>query len=222
MAGKLGLAYVAPVATKAALIAATHSLRAEHMRGPAGFSVICPGFVSADGMYQRTLDEGFSSNRLVGSTTIEKVADKVIDAIRRDRPEVIESGGPVRPLLALAQVAPGGGRAALAAYRPDRAVQARSHLAWSRGLSRPASDASAGCLCAGRHPRASPHGTSTRLPFRCGSDHPRWVDRIAKREFCGCCRDKPWIVSKGPELPGVTRCDPVALGGLRVIGLPAL
>ena len=57
-------------------------------------------------MYQRMLDEGFSSNRLVGSTTIEKVADKVIDAIRRDRPEVIESGGPVRPLLALVQVAP--------------------------------------------------------------------------------------------------------------------
>jgi short-subunit dehydrogenase len=108
MAGKLGLAYVAPyVATKAGLIAATHSLRAEHMRGPVGFSVICPGFVSGDGMYQRMLDEGFSSNRLVGSTTIEKVADKVIDAIRRDRPEVIESGGPVRPLLALAQVAPG-------------------------------------------------------------------------------------------------------------------
>jgi hypothetical protein len=30
----------------------------------------------------------------------------VIDAVRRDRPEVIESGGPLRPLLALAQLAP--------------------------------------------------------------------------------------------------------------------
>ena len=108
MAGKLGLAYVAPyVATKAGLIGATQSLRAEHVYGPVGFSVVCPGFVSGEGMYQRMLDEGFSSNRLVGSTTIEKVADKVIDAIRRDRPEVIESGGPVRPLLALVSMKEG-------------------------------------------------------------------------------------------------------------------
>jgi short-subunit dehydrogenase len=108
MAGKLGLAYVAPyAATKAGLVAVTQSLRIQHQGTPVGFSVVCPGFVAGDGMYQRMVDQGFSSNRLAGSTTIEKVVDKVIDAIRRDRPELIESGSPVRPLLALAQLAPG-------------------------------------------------------------------------------------------------------------------
>jgi short-subunit dehydrogenase len=108
MAGKLGLAYVAPyAATKAGLVAVTQSLRIQHQGTPVGFSVICPGFVAGDGMYQRMVDQGFSSNRLVGSTTIEKVVDKVIDAIRRDRPELIDAGSPVRPLLALAQLAPG-------------------------------------------------------------------------------------------------------------------
>jgi len=34
------------------------------------------------------------------------VADCVAEAIRRDRPEVIESGSPVRPLLAMGQMAP--------------------------------------------------------------------------------------------------------------------
>jgi len=107
LAGKLGPAYSEPyAATKAGLVGLTQSLRAEYLRAPIGFSVVCPGFVAGDGMFQRMLEEGVRSNRLVGSTTVEKVADEVIDAIRRDRPEVIESGAPIRPMLALAQLAP--------------------------------------------------------------------------------------------------------------------
>jgi short-subunit dehydrogenase len=107
LAGKLGPAYSEPyAATKAGLVGLTQSLRAEYMHAPIGFSVVCPGFVAGDGMYQRMVEQGVRSNRILGSTTIEKVADKVIDAIRQDRPEVIESGAPVRPLLALSQVAP--------------------------------------------------------------------------------------------------------------------
>jgi len=68
--------------------------------------VICPGFVAGDGMYQRMADPGVTSNRLINHTTIEKVADQVVRAIREDRPEVIESGGPLRPLLALGQISP--------------------------------------------------------------------------------------------------------------------
>src|SRR5437764_5807639 len=107
VAGKLGPAYTVPyAATKAGLIAVTQSLRAQYAEAPVGFSVICPGFVAGEGMYQRMVEQGLSSNWLMGSTTIDKVADKVLDAIRHDRPEVIENGTPVRPLLALGQLSP--------------------------------------------------------------------------------------------------------------------
>jgi short-subunit dehydrogenase len=107
LAGKLGPAYSEPyAATKAGLVGLTQSLRSEYLHAPVGFSVICPGFVAGDGMYQRMVEQGIRSNRLLGATTPEKVADKVVDAIRRNRPEVIESGAPIRPMIALAQLAP--------------------------------------------------------------------------------------------------------------------
>jgi short-subunit dehydrogenase len=107
MAGKLGPAYQAPyAATKAGLIGLTQSLRAQYLDSPVGFSVVCPGFVAGEGMYQRMAAQGHVSNRLLGETTVEKVADGVVEAIHRDRPEVIESGTPIRPILALSQLAP--------------------------------------------------------------------------------------------------------------------
>ncbi|MFC0450948.1 SDR family NAD(P)-dependent oxidoreductase [Rhodococcus jostii] len=108
LAGKIGPAYCAPyAATKAGLIGLTESLRAEYAGSPVGFSVVCPGFITGDGMYQRMTERGIRSNRITGETSTEKVAATVIRAIRRDRPEVVESGAPIRPLLALAQLAPG-------------------------------------------------------------------------------------------------------------------
>ncbi len=108
LGGKLGAAYDEPyAATKAGLIGLTQSLRAEYLHEPVGFSVVCPGFIVGDGMYQRMRDQGLKSSRLVGETTTEKVADAVVRAIQRDQPEVIESGAPIRPALALAQLAPG-------------------------------------------------------------------------------------------------------------------
>jgi short-subunit dehydrogenase len=107
IAGKLGPAYQASyAATKAGLIGLTQSLRAEHLHAPVGFSVVCPGFIAGDGMYQRMVEQGFKSNRLMGETTVAKVTKQVIAAIREDRPEVIEAGAPLRPLLALGQLAP--------------------------------------------------------------------------------------------------------------------
>jgi short-subunit dehydrogenase len=107
VAGKLGPAYQEPyAATKAALVGLTQSLRAEYLHAPVGFSVVCPGFIAGDGMYQRMIEDGFKSNRLMGETTTAKVTDRVIDAIRRDRPEVIETGAPIRPALALGQLTP--------------------------------------------------------------------------------------------------------------------
>jgi len=108
MAGKIGPAFNEPyAATKAGLIGLTQSLRAEYLDDPVGFSVVCPGFVAGDGMYARMVDEGHRSNRMMGETTTEKIAQAVVRAIREDKAEILESGAPVRPMLAFAQVAPG-------------------------------------------------------------------------------------------------------------------
>jgi short-subunit dehydrogenase len=108
VAGKLGPAYQAPyAATKAGLIGLTQSLRAQYRHGTVGFSVVCPGFIAGDGMYQRMVEQGMKSNRLMGETTLERVCEATVRAVRRDLPEVIESGAPIRPALALTQVAPG-------------------------------------------------------------------------------------------------------------------
>jgi short-subunit dehydrogenase len=106
-AGKIGPPYQQPyAATKAGLIGVNQSLRAEYASAPVGFSVICPGFIAGDGMYQRMVERGVKSNRILGETTTDKVAAKVVRAIRRDLPEVIETGAPIRPMLALNAVAP--------------------------------------------------------------------------------------------------------------------
>jgi short-subunit dehydrogenase len=108
VAGKVGPAFNEPyAATKAGLVALTQSLRAEYLHAPVGFSVVCPGFIAGDGMYARMAANGHRSNRMMGETTTEKVADAVVRAIREDKAEVVESGAPIRPLLALAQLAPG-------------------------------------------------------------------------------------------------------------------
>lgn len=108
MAGKIGPAYSEPyAATKAGLVGLTQSLRAEYLDAPVGFSVVCPGFIAGDGMYERMVQEGHRSNRMMGETTTEKISDAVVRAIREDKAEMIESGAPVRPMLAIAQVAPG-------------------------------------------------------------------------------------------------------------------
>ncbi len=107
MAGKLGTAYQEPYsATKAGLVGLTQSLRAEYAHEPIGFSVICPGFVAGDGMYQRMTEQGLRSNRLMGATSTDRIADHVVRAIRQDLPEVVDSGSPVRPVLALSALAP--------------------------------------------------------------------------------------------------------------------
>jgi short-subunit dehydrogenase len=107
LAGKIGPAYAGAYgATKAGLVGLTQTLRAEYLRAPVGFSVVCPGFVAGDGMYQRMVEQGIRSNRLMGETTTERIAAAVVRAIRRDIPEIVDTGAPIRPVLALSQVAP--------------------------------------------------------------------------------------------------------------------
>ena len=107
VAGKAGAAYNEPYsATKAGLIGLSQSLRAEYHDSPVGFSVVCPGFTAGDGMYQRMVEGGIKSNWMIGETTVEKVARAVVTSIVKDHPEIISSGSPMRPLLALGQLSP--------------------------------------------------------------------------------------------------------------------
>src|SRR5947199_5309446 len=65
-AGKIGPAYEAPYgATKAGLMALTQGLRREYRKQPVSFSVVTPGFVAGDGMYQRMVEDGVRSNRII-------------------------------------------------------------------------------------------------------------------------------------------------------------
>ncbi len=105
--GLVGVACGEPyAATKGGLVHFTESLRATYADTPLGFSAICPGFTSGGGMYSRMAADGITSNAMLGTTTVEKVAGAVVDAIEHDRARAIVAGHPLRPIMALAALAP--------------------------------------------------------------------------------------------------------------------
>lgn len=96
-------------ATKAGLIAFTHSLRATYRGTGVSASVICPGFVEA-GIYARLKSTtGYSAPLLLGTSPPEPVGKGVVRAIQKDLPEVIINKWPVRPLFAITALSPGLG-----------------------------------------------------------------------------------------------------------------
>jgi short-subunit dehydrogenase len=116
LAGRLPPAYSAAyAATKAGLIAFTHSLRGEFYGRPVGFSVICPGFVDGDGMYARLREEGLPAPATVGTVPPDKVTGAVLDALRHDRPETLVGRRSLRLLVAAGFAAPELGERMLAA-----------------------------------------------------------------------------------------------------------
>jgi short-subunit dehydrogenase len=107
LAGRSGIAYNALYATtKAGLVGFTRSLRAELADTPVGASVVCPGFVAQDGMYARMQALGVSAPLALRAVPPERVAHAVLEAIAHDRPDVLVSGWPMRPLLAVQELAP--------------------------------------------------------------------------------------------------------------------
>jgi short-subunit dehydrogenase len=82
-------------------------LRAEYHSSPVGFSVVCPGFVTDAGMYDRWEAKGIKAPRIAGTSKPEKVASVTVSCIVKDRAEVIVNTPPVRPLVVLANIAPG-------------------------------------------------------------------------------------------------------------------
>jgi len=93
-------------ATKAGLIAFTESLRAEYRGTGVSASVICPGFVEA-GIYQRVVeDTGLTAPWILGTSPPDAVAKAVLQAIKKDIPEIIVNPGPTRFLTTIAEFSP--------------------------------------------------------------------------------------------------------------------
>lgn len=104
LGGKVGYPFAAAyAASKGALIEWSLSLNEELRDSNVGTSVICPGFISEDGMFAR---------RKRGAPTMlkachpEDVARAVIKAIKKRLPEVLVTGRPARPLIVLRAISP--------------------------------------------------------------------------------------------------------------------
>ena len=106
-AGKVGVAYgTSYCASKHGLVGFTNALRSEYRGRPVGFSVVCPGFVTDAGMYDRWDKNGNRAPRIAGTSKPEKVAQVVVRCIRKNKAEVTVNTPPVRPLIVLANIAP--------------------------------------------------------------------------------------------------------------------
>jgi len=104
LGGKKGSPYSGTyVATKAALIQWTFSLRAELENTGVSSSVICPGFVSQAGMFA---EYNRKAPKIVGETTPEKVADAVIRAIQKDIAEIVVNSKPIWPMIIMEAIHP--------------------------------------------------------------------------------------------------------------------
>lgn len=87
LAGKKGVAYNSIYsASKAGLIMWTDAMRQELIGTGVNISVICPGYVSETGM---TADSRVPGPKLAGVSTPKSVANAIIHAIKRNKPEVI-------------------------------------------------------------------------------------------------------------------------------------
>jgi short-subunit dehydrogenase len=89
--------------TKAGLIEWTLGLRNELRGTGVSLGVVCPGYVTGEGMFAKF---GMAPPVLVGSCTPAQVAHAVVRCVRRNDPEVFVNSRPVRPLLALAALSP--------------------------------------------------------------------------------------------------------------------
>jgi short-subunit dehydrogenase len=93
--------------SKAGLLAFTVALRSSYRGSGVSASAICPGFIKGVGMYQRLQDEtGVKTPFFYGTSSPEKVASAVVQAIKQNLPEVIVNSVPVRPLLVLEDLFP--------------------------------------------------------------------------------------------------------------------
>jgi short-subunit dehydrogenase len=108
LAGKSTAPYTVSYSTsKAGLIEFTHCLRNELRGTGVTASVICPGFVTDEGMFSVTIKaHGLQVSPLLGTSKPEDVSDAVLRALRQDSVELTVNPGPMRLFMALNQLAP--------------------------------------------------------------------------------------------------------------------
>lgn len=108
LAGKTGFPNETPyAASKAGLIMFTHSLRVELADTQIGASVVCPGFVSDDGMYARMEARAGPAPKILQPTTPKKVADGVVRCIQKNISELVINPLPMKMLFMLQEAIPG-------------------------------------------------------------------------------------------------------------------
>ena len=108
LAGKKGVTYNSLYsATKAGLLMWSDALRQELKNTKVNCSVICPGYIRDVGMFA---DSKTKAPILLGTSSPQKVADAVLKALNSNNGlEIIVNSGPIRPLLAIAQLFPNFG-----------------------------------------------------------------------------------------------------------------
>jgi short-subunit dehydrogenase len=107
VAGKTAVPYNSIYSSsKHALVGFSWSLREEMRKHGVGVSVICPGFVSGAGMFA-DWSKGAKPPKLTKTVTPEKVAAKTIEAIEKDKAEVIVAAGLVRFVDVFHALSPG-------------------------------------------------------------------------------------------------------------------
>ena len=110
VAGLIGSAYEEPYnASKFGLVGFTRALRltAQDCGWPVSASVICPGFMSGEGMFADLAKEhGVTAPKLVGTVAAEALGPAVIEAIEKDLPDPILMKGTPRLNVALSVLAP--------------------------------------------------------------------------------------------------------------------
>ncbi len=110
-AGHFGLPYQAVyAASKAALLGFTRSIREECRGSGVSASAVVPTFVLGAGMYERRRVQAHLDRRApwLLTTTPERVGRAVVRAIEGDRAEVLVNRVPLRPILAIVRLVPGG------------------------------------------------------------------------------------------------------------------
>jgi short-subunit dehydrogenase len=91
-------------ATKAGLIALSLSVDLELDGTGVTIGTVCPGFVSETGMWANT---GEKAPRMLREVSPQRCANAVLKVIAGSSSQELVSSSPIRPLLALAELAPG-------------------------------------------------------------------------------------------------------------------
>lgn len=91
-------------ATKFGLRGFAFGLRTDLVGTGVGVTVVAPGFVREVGMFAQT---GLKAPRVLGTTTPERVVGAVLEAIQRDRAEIVVAPASARAMAHIGLVSPG-------------------------------------------------------------------------------------------------------------------